>query len=441
MGSFENTKYTASEPTRVSRSNHCISRANISEYALKVLYRLKDAGYAAYLVGGGVRDLLLGLEPKDFDIATDAKPEQVRELFRNCRLIGRRFRLAHVYYGQYIIEVATFRAGADIDSQHDQDSLIADGRIIRDNVYGTIEEYALRRVFTINSMYYDIRDFSVLYYADAMRDLTSCSLRLIGDPEIRYREDPVRMLRAVRFAAKLGFHLESATGESIPRLAYLLNDISTARLFDEVVKLFHSGFALKTFGLLRQYGLFQHLFPETEKSLQGQHGGLAEALIVRALENTDKRIAENLPVTPAFLFAVFLWRQTLDQARILEEQGMHELSAIQQASGNVISRQVRHTALPKRFSLPMREIWLLQSRLQKSRGKRALRVLGHPRFRAAYDFFCMRAQAGEDLGDGCEWWTKIQEVPPTEQLQMAETVKIARRRPARRRRKKVNASE
>lgn len=253
-------------PVVVPRAEHGISRANISDNALKVLYRLKQENYQAHLVGGGVRDLLLGHEPKDFDVATDATPEQVRQVFRNCRLIGRRFRLAHVHFGREIIEVATFRGSGDMDDEA-LERHTENGRILHDNIYGTIAEDALRRDFTVNALYYDISNFALIDYADGLSDLRAGRLRLIGDPERRYREDPVRMLRAVRFACKLGFSIEPLTEAPLFRLAALLAEIAPARLFDEMLKLFHSGYALDVFEKLRHYGLFGQLFPATEDCL------------------------------------------------------------------------------------------------------------------------------------------------------------------------------
>lgn len=433
MGSAESTQIPQTAPTVISRSEHSISRANISENALKVLYRLKDAGFQAYLVGGGVRDLLLGREPKDFDVATDARPEQVRRLFRNCRLIGRRFRLAHVYFGREIVEVATFRAALEGESLDNAEALVKDGRILRDNVYGSIEQDALRRDFTVNALYYDIRDFSVVDYAGALHDLQAGTLRFIGDPDTRYREDPVRMLRAVRFAAKLGFKMDAQTEAPIFRLGQLLRDISRARLFDEVMKLFHGGYALECFELLRHYDLFKWLFPLTEAVLAKEVDGFPITFVAKALQNTDARINEGKPVTPAFLYAVLLWeplRQYMDEYR---EQGSRELEALQLASQHVIAEQLQHTALPRRFNLQVREIWRLQPRFQHRRGKRSFQLSEHPRFRAAYDFMCLRAAAGEELQETCEWWTRFQEADPTEQRQMTATgTKRSRRRGPRR---------
>jgi poly(A) polymerase len=434
-------------PKVIPRSEHGISRANISDNALKVLYRLKEAGYAAYLVGGGVRDLLLGREPKDFDVATDARPDQVRELFRNCRLIGRRFRLAHVFFGRDIVEVATFRAlldpenGGDGDSDEDE-RLVEGGRILRDNVYGTIDEDAWRRDFTINALYYDIRDFSLVDYAGGLDDLRNGVLRLIGDAEARYREDPVRMLRAVRFAAKLGFRLEPGSEEPISRMAGLLGEISPARLFDEVVKLFHGGYALSSFELLRHYGLFEPLFPMTEEVLAHEEEGFPITFVSNALANTDLRVSEDKPVTPAFLFAAMLWEPVRERAAALQASGMSDLEALQEAGSQILAQQQRHTSIPKRFGIPMREIWTLQPRFTRRKGKGPQRLLGHPRFRAAYDFLCLRARSGEALEEDCDWWTRIQEVAGPEQEAMVQGSGEGdgKKRPRRRRRRRRPAA-
>lgn len=375
-----------------------------------MLYRLKEAGYDAYLVGGGVRDMLLGREPKDFDIATNALPEEVKAQFRNCRLVGRRFRLAHVTFGREVIEVATFRALSGAGDDDDEDRLVKeDGRILRDNVYGTLEEDAWRRDFTVNALYYSIRDFSVVDYTGGLTDLKEGVIRLIGDPEQRYREDPVRMLRAVRFAVKLGFRMHPDTERPLAELAPLLQHIPAARLFEEVLKLFLSGCAVQTFEALRHYGLFGHLFPLTEEVLAQESQGFPRTFVVQALANTDARIQENKPVTPAFLFAALLWEPMRRRAEALAGTGgASDLDAQQEAAHQVVQEQTRRVVFPKRFSIPMKEIWLMQSRLLRTAGRAPLRLLSHPRFRAAYDFLMLRAQAGEPLAEVGEFWTRLQ---------------------------------
>jgi len=418
-------------PVVISRDNHCISRVNISQAALKVLYRLKDSGFHACLVGGGVRDLLLGREPKDFDVATDATPEQVKEVFRNSRMIGRRFRIVHVRFGREIIEVATFRAG---HTEGSDENLSESGMLLHDNVYGSIEEDALRRDFTVNALYYDIRDFSVIDYADGMQDLEQGLLRLMGDPETRYREDPVRMLRAARFAAKLGFGIEDSTRAPIEDLADLLADIPAARLFDEVLKLFLSGHAVASFEKLRQYGLFEKLFPDTERSLATQEHEFPHTLVLKGLENTDTRVAEGKPVTPAFLFAVLLWEPVrLRWLALQADEGLAPFTALQAACTDILERQVARVAIPRRFSTPMREIWTLQSRFHHTKGKRPKRLADHPRFRAAYDFLLLRAESGEADPNLAQWWTDYQSDKPVAERADTETKRPRKRR--RRRRK------
>jgi poly(A) polymerase len=412
-------------PLIVRRDEHTISRANISSSALKVLYRLKEAGYQAFLVGGAVRDLLLGLIPKDFDIATNAHPDQVKQLFRNCRLIGRRFHLAHVRFGYEIIEVATFRAAhTAIDEDNSVDEaghrvLDERGRIVRDNLYGTIEEDVWRRDFTANALYYNIGDFSVWDYVGGVADARARVLRLIGDPETRYREDPVRMLRAVRFAAKLDFSIHPATLAPIPKLAWMLDGVPPARLFDEVNKLFLSGFAMKAFAMLGELGLTEHLFPDVAAAI-GDPNSPAVKLLQLGLTGTDERVRADKSVTPTFLFAVLLWpaiRRAYD--RVTHAEGA-EIGDLMAAAETVAMRQQARVAIPKRFTLPMREIIGLQPRFERREGRRALRLLAHPRFRAAYDFLLLRAASGEVSEELASWWTDIQSASEEERVSRVE---------------------
>jgi len=400
------------EPRVYERAEHGISRAAIDDNALQVLYRLRDAGFRACLVGGGVRDLLLGREPKDFDVATDATPDQVRGLFRKCRLIGRRFRLAHVLFGRDVIEVATFRAPHD--DAEDGDGRVAlseEGRILRDNRYGTIEQDAVRRDFSVNALYYDIDDFAVLDYTGGVEDLRAGVLRLIGDAvETRLREDPVRMLRAVRFSAKLGLRIAPEVEAGIHELAPLMETVAPARLFDEVIKLFHSGAAVTCLDELERFGLFGTMFPEASSCFADPDAGRARRqFLVESLRNTDKRIGEGLGVNPAFLYAAVLWAPVQQRAAERIESGEQDIPAWQQAMAQVLERQVQTVSIPKRFSLVVREIWELQARLERQRGARALRLLTHPRFRAGYDFLCLRGRAGDADPELCQWWTDLQE--------------------------------
>jgi poly(A) polymerase len=418
-------------PRVIPRDEHGISRANISENALKVLYRLSKAGYEAYLVGGGVRDLLLGREPKDFDIATDARPEEVKRLFRNCRLIGRRFRLAHVHFGRDIIEVATFRAGHDAERDG---AVNENGMLVRDNVYGTLEEDAWRRDLSVNALYYNIRDFSVVDHTGGMADLKAGRLRIIGDPHERFREDPVRMLRVVRFAAKLGFRIDPQCEKAIRELGYLLEEVSNARLFDETLKLFLAGSGVTTYELLRHYHLFGHLFPETDGCLSEEENHFPHTLLLHALENTDRRIAEDKPVTPAFLYAALLWEPVRRESQLFLERNMPPIQALQLAGDAVIQRQVKRVMVPKRFSLQSREIWEWQERLKRNGGKRALRLLEQPRFRAAYDFLLLRAQSGEEVGELAEWWTRFQQSDEAQRSAMLRASNQGKPKKRRRRR-------
>ncbi|MGH8120406.1 MAG: polynucleotide adenylyltransferase PcnB, partial [Gammaproteobacteria bacterium] len=361
-------------------------------------------GYKAYLVGGGVRDLLLNLKPKDFDVVTDARPEQIRELFRNSRLIGRRFRLAHVRYGNEVIEVSTFRAEhhAGGEGGHSEN-----GRIIRDNVYGDIDEDAWRRDFTINALFYNIADFSLVDYVGGLDDIRARQLRLIGNPEERYREDPVRMLRAVRFAAKLGFALHPATEQSMRNLDYLVRDVPTARLFEEFMKFFMTGHALASYRELRRHELFAHLCAETGRVLDEETGGITHNLLVRVFTNTDTRLAAGKTVNPGFLLAALLWASLMRKVEDYKSNGLAEMDAMALASDAVISRQVKTLSMPRRFTHAAREIWGLQSRLKHRNGKRPFRLLSHPRFRAGYDFLQLRAEAGENVCELATWWTEF----------------------------------
>ena len=427
--------------TVIPRPEHAISRANISPGAVSVLYRLHHAGHRACLVGGGVRDLLLGREPKDFDVVTDARPEQIHHLFRNCRLIGRRFRLAHVRFGQEIVEVATFRAYSDGDNEDDGVKRAENGRILSDNVYGSIEEDAWRRDFTINALYYDIANFAVLDYVGGIADLQAGLIRLIGDPVQRYHEDPVRMLRAVRFAAKLGLRLDPATEAPLHHLGHLLAQIPPARLSDEVLKLFLGGSALQTFELLRHYRLFGWLFPATERCLSRQQQHYPKTLLVRALADIDRRLAEDQPVNPAFLSAALMWEPLREQQHHLQEQGLDEHEALQEAIDAVVQAQISHVALPRRCNT-LREIWELQPRLAQTTGKRPLRLLTHPRFRAAYDFLVLRAETDTPAAELADWWTRFLRLDDAGRMEMTQpaTKGKGKKSKSRRRRKPRSAS-
>ncbi len=464
----------AAKPRVIPRGEHTVSRSHISPNALRVLYRLKDAGFHAFLVGGCVRDLLLGMEPKDFDVATDALPEQVKRLFRNCRLVGRRFRLAHVFFGQEIIEVATFRAAsapsqgeeplADADPEDGEAPELDDpaqdeqtmspaaadelgaaatrendaarrllgesddtermfdetGRILRDNVYGTIDEDVWRRDFTANSLYYNIADFSIWDYVCGVEDIAARRLRLIGDPETRFREDPVRMLRAARFEAKLGFEIDPETAEPIGRLRELLVGVPPARLFDEMLKLFLTGHGARSLEVLRRRGLLAQLLPGVDAYLSAHAGGLVERLLMKGLANTDARASAGRAVTPTFLLALLLYGPVAQLIESMPPEKWHELSAIGDACDRAVRQAQAHLAIPRRFSLGLSEMFSLQPRLEHPTGRRALRLLTHPRFRAAYDLLLLRAELGLASPEMAGWWTQVQEVAHEEQGRMAD---------------------
>ncbi|MFC4822325.1 polynucleotide adenylyltransferase PcnB [Dokdonella ginsengisoli] len=429
----------------VPRAEHAISRKSISPGALRVLYRLHEAGFRACLVGGAVRDLLLGGHPKDFDVATDATPEQVRAQFRNCRLIGRRFRLAHVVFGREIVEVATFRGSSDDGSG---DRHLVDGRLVRDNVYGSIEEDAVRRDFTVNALYYDIADFSVRDSVGGMDDLARRTLRLIGDPELRYREDPVRMLRAARLAAKLDFEIAPETAAPFATLGALLAEAPPARLFDESLKLFLSGYGLASFRTLERYGLLQHVFPATAHALSGDGSGAFRLLLEQTLVNTDARVRQDKPVTPAFLFAAMLWEPVRATAQALIDGGSDASIAWPNAAARVLREQAQRVAIPRRFTLAVEEIWSLQPRFASRTKKRVFRLMEHPRFRAAYDFLLLRVHESAELAELAQWWTDAQQVDPGElaaQLNaapaVAEETAPPKKRKRRRRRKAKSAPQ
>ncbi|MEY4588360.1 MAG: hypothetical protein RL497_436 [Pseudomonadota bacterium] len=425
-------------PVQFSVDQLRIDLSKVSRNAIKVVDMLQSAGYSAYIVGGGVRDLLLNLKPKDFDVATNATPEQVRQVFRSAMIIGRRFRIVHVRFGREIIEVTTFRAHHH-DASNTKDAKQSDhGLLLLDNVYGDIESDAFRRDFTVNALYLDPNTRQIIDFAEGIEDLKLRQLRIIGEAEARYREDPVRMLRAVRFAAKLGFALESGSEKPIPTLAPLLTHIPSARMFEEVLKLFLSGSATACLHLLRQYGLFYYLFPGTDDTLK-THNPINEAIVERVALNTDKRIRSDQRVTPAFIFAAFLWLPLQEAIKKLVSQGQSPQDALQRAGSEVVSRQLTRTAIPKRFLIPLREIWALQWRLPKRDGAKAFLLLEHPRFRAAYDFLLLREEAGEELGGLGYWWTQFQTADAATREDMVKALDAPSKRKPRKRRTKKRA--
>jgi poly(A) polymerase len=507
----------AAAPRIIPRAEHNISRSDISSNALRVLYRLKDAGFQAFLVGGGVRDVMLGRHPKDFDVATNALPDEVRALFRNCRLVGRRFRLAHVIFGREVIEVATFRAAsapspneeapsdeeveeeaaevedeaspADLAAEDDLDAAQAGeagegaddtddtddtedtedaddtedtaefavpnvsatlnpaegmrrggpglegvdhervldmhGRLLRDNVYGSIEEDVWRRDFTANALYYNIADFSLWDFVGGAEDIAARRLRLIGDPETRYREDPVRMLRAVRFEAKLGFELEAATAAPIAELKGLLAQVPPARLFDETQKLFLTGHGERSLEVLRRRELLGVLFPAVERYLVAHPGSLVEQLLCQGLRNTDERVAADKPVTASFLFALLLYGPIAAAIEALPPQRWHEVGAIVGACERAVREAAARVTIPRRIGLGVREMYALQPRLEQPRGRRALRLLEQPRFRAAFDLLALRAQLGLASASIAAWWTELQALGAEQRIEKIDALTAA----------------
>lgn len=446
---------TLKEPIVLTRDQHPVSRQLISPNALKVLYRLNNGGFDAYLVGGGVRDILLGQKPKDFDIATNATPDEIKNLFRNCRLIGRRFRLAHIVFGREIIEVATFRGHHDSASEKEKSCTKTskqseDGMLLRDNIYGTIDEDAQRRDFTINALYYSSNDFKVLDFANGVSDVKDKVIRLIGDPETRYREDPVRMLRAIRFATKLDMDIAPETRKPIIELSSLMANIPAARMFEEFLKMFISGKAVANYKMLREYHLFKFFFPAVDQALDDNSPGqneLLERFIIQAMTNTDDRINNDQRVTPAFLFAAMLWYSL--QSYIEQIKASSQLSpqdVFFAALSEIMPEQQRSIAIPKRFQSVMKDIWILQEKLARREGKKAFKTLEHPKFRAGYDFLLLRAQIetnNTDLTELAKWWTDFQDISHDAQQQMIKGIKSSpntKRRTPKKRRKPMTKS-
>lgn len=406
---------TSSQPQRIALPE-TLNLEKVSKNAIRVIRKLHQSGFEAYLVGGCVRDLLIGLKPKDFDVATNARPEQVKRIFSNCRLIGRRFRLAHILFGREIIEVATFRGhhpksnrpvsetDARLLSSH-----ILEGRIVRDNVFGTMEEDAVRRDFTVNALFWDINKQQIIDYVNGMADIQNSCLRLIGDVSTRYREDPVRMLRAIRFSCKLGFTLEQEAEQQIYAHSELINHIPPARLFDEAFKLFQSGYGVHCFNHFLRYPLFTHMFPLVQAQLKSGQGAQVRKLLIQALYNTDQRIAIGKPVNPAFFMAVLLWYPLQAQKEALIETTHSLIEATHKAAEHILSEQNQHTSITRRFNLTIKDIWFFQWYLESPNKRSASRILQHKRFRAAYDFLQLRVQCGEiEHTQALNWWTHIQ---------------------------------
>jgi len=429
---FSGRLFKSRQPRIVAFSVHGIARERISPCALKVTETLQKHDFTAFVVGGAVRDLIVGWQPKDFDVATSATPEEVRELFRRSRIIGRRFKIVHVMCGREMVEVSTYRGSVPADEDSDQRTSDAHGRILRDNVFGTQEQDAVRRDFTINALFYDPATQEIWDYHGGYDDLKKRRLRMIGNPEQRYREDPIRMLRAVRFAASRGMEIDQATREPIKSLAPLLANVPPSRLFDEMLKLLLSGHAYECVMALRKEGLHHGLLPMLDVILEQPMG---ERFVMMALKNTDTRIKNEQSVSPAFLFASLLWHEVLAEWKKLESANVPPVPALYQAMEQVIEQQAVKLAIPRRYGGDMKEIWVLQPRFLQRSGRRPYRLLENPRFRAGYDFLLLRCASGEvDPAIG-EWWTRFQHADEAERKALLTDEGEAPRRKRRRRRR------
>jgi len=397
-------------PATIPHARHGIDPALVASGARRVCETLQGAGHCAYVVGGAVRDLIAGIEPKDFDIATDATPDQVRALFRRSRIIGRRFQIVHVMMGAETLEVSTFRAAHDENTLKDEH-----GRVLRDNIFGSMEEDAARRDFTVNALYYDPVTETVFDYHRGVDDLKKKTMRMIGDPRTRYREDPVRMLRAMRLSAKLGLTLDPALREPIKELAELMENVPAARLFDEMLKLLFSGHAVDAIHRLRAEGLHHGLLPLLDVMLEQP---LGEKFVMLALANTDERVRAGKTTSPGFLFATLLWHQVLANWEQRKSAGELPTPALFEAMDEVLDQQAEKLAITRRIVGDIKDIWLLQPRFDKRAGKSPLRMIEQPRFRAAYDFLLLRAQSGEVAQELADWWTRFQQVDHAEREAM-----------------------
>jgi poly(A) polymerase len=439
-----------SSPDIIPRGQHGIARDHIHPCALKVTAGLQEAGYSAFIVGGAARDLLLGLEPKDFDVATNATPEEVRAIFRRSRIIGRRFRLVHVMCGAETVEVSTFRGGPSgppnplgpMGSGENGETVHAHadehGRLLRDNVFGSQEEDAKRRDFTVNALFFDPVQEELWDYLNGYEDIKARRLRIIGDPVRRYREDPVRMLRVVRLAAKLDMQIDLDTAAPIGDLAPLLRNVPPSRLFEEMLKLLLSGHALSCVVDLRSRGLHHGLLPMLDVILEQP---LGERFITLALKNTDERVRKEKPVSPGFLFAALLWHEVLATWNKRQSAGEKPLHALHQAMSDVLAVQNENLAIPRRYDAIMKEIWSMQPRFTGRSGRRPFRLLEHPRFRAAYDFMLLRCESGEiDIELG-EWWGAFQHAPAGEREAMLLKEDMPRKRRRSRGRKKATPGD
>jgi poly(A) polymerase len=449
---------SGSEPRVIPKDRHGIGREAISPGALRVCETLHGRGHAAYVVGGAVRDLLLGLRPKDFDVATDANPEDVHRMFRRSRLIGRRFKLAHVMFGEETVEVSTFRARTPSeagkhghDRSHERDHAVdrhgrrsdendrvvdEHGRVVRDNIYGSREDDAIRRDFTVNALYYDPSNETILDYHDGLKDLQRKSVRIIGDARERFREDPVRMLRAARFAAKLGFTIDERTRKPIREMAHLLENVPPSRVYEEMHKLLLSGHAATSLRELRSLGLHHGLLPLLDVIFEQPMG---QRFVFLALEQTDGRVLAGKPVSPAFLFAALLWHEVL-AAWKKAQRGLKPVPALFQAMDSVLDIQTDKLAIPRRFTAVMREIWALQPRFEQRSGRRPFALLAQERFRAGFDFLVLRCASGEAPEEISHWWQRFQHAGEAERQSMLHAPQPGDHRRRRRRRRRGAAA-
>ena len=417
---------SGSEPRTVPKAQHGIGREAISQGSRKVCEVLHAQGHQAYVVGGAVRDLLLGLRPKDFDVATDAYPEEVHKLFRRSRLIGKRFKLVHVMFGEETVEVSTFRARTPAETDEH-------GRVLRDNIYGTREDDSIRRDFTINALYYDPASETLLDYHNGLRDLQRKSVRIIGDARARYREDPLRMLRAVRFAAKAGFSIDERTRKPIRELAHLLGNVPPSRVYEEMQKLLLSGHAATGLRELRSEGLHHGLLPLLDVIFEQPMG---ERFVTLALEQTDSRVRSGKSVSPAFLFAALLWHEVLAAWKKAQQRGLKPIPALFEAMDTVLDIQTDKLAVPRRLTAVMKEIWALQPRFEQRSGRRPFGLLAHERFRAGFDFLVLRSGSGEAPEELAQWWEKFQHSGEAERQAMLMAPQPGERKGRRRRRRR-----
>jgi poly(A) polymerase len=429
FGRRERVTHKDARPVVYDKDKHAIRRESISRCARRTCEELQRAGFAAFVVGGAVRDLLLGIAPKDFDVATSATPEEVRSVFRRSRIIGRRFQIVHVLCGPETVEVSTFRA--HFSREPDAERVDEHGRMLSDNVFGTQAEDAMRRDFTVNALFYDPVKEEVWDYVHGMKDLKARKLVMIGDPASRYREDPVRMLRAARLAAKLALEVEAKTREPIRGMRHLLENVPHARLFEEILKLLLSGNAVACVKLLRELELHHGLLPLLDMALDDPDAG---PFAMAALRATDERLAAGKPVSPAFLLAALLWGQVERNLRKFEAKGQPTIPALHSAMHEALDVQRDSLAIPKRYDATMKELWLMQPRFLQRGGQRPYRLLEHPRFRAAYDFFALRAASGNAPNEAAKWWERFQETGPDERERMLVADEAGPKKKRRRRR-------